>query len=642
MPQTFYIESDEEIISVIGRLRRSSGAENYFIFPKRSLVLQSIINLKLFQREAEKLGKKVIIVTQDETGIVLAEKAGLATERYTDDFSRKSAHLELVAPLTDNAPLPMSTERIMTENPKSEDLGSNEFYASPQDSTVTQVAPVADRTLRVRNMTPPKQTSLNSARSLVEPSQRVPSSQVSRPYPGAGMTATAFPQKRPQSISKSAPYSPTSTTFEPSHLNNEREERLKNFYTLNKETSFPKRAPESAPKHVALESGAVPSRMRGILFFLGGVSALSLIGVAAFLFLPRAEVHIIPYKMTQSVDLPFDGQFEGVLVGDTTLPVRIATKEHEIAMTVDATGVSSGTAQKSRGTIIIYNSYSAEPQSLVATTRFESPDGKVFRLSEGVTVPGMNGTQPGAIEAQVIADQPGADYNISSTTFTIPGFKGSPKFEKFSAKSNKAMAGGSQATGADFRIISKEDLDKAEALAKNKAKEAYRLAIGETLSPGERILEENLEIVPGTNSTLPTAGTVATSFDYNNTFSVRGFIFSETAIKDIIKAKGEETINGVVFRPTMIDLSYGEAIPDYENKKVRLKVRAIVDSESVIDQERLLQEILGKDGDGVNEVLTTFPAIKKIEIIFKPQWFTSVVPSSKSRVTIVLEPGSAD
>ncbi len=642
MPQTFYIESDEEIISVIGRLRRSSGEENYFIFPKRSLVLQSIINLKLFQREAEKLGKKVIIVTQDETGIVLAEKAGLATERYTDDFSRKSAHLELVSPHPESAPSLLEVERIVPENPKSEDLGSNEFYSAFQDSVTPQVTPAVGRPLRVRNVTPLKQTSLNSVRPLPELVQSTPPVQITRPYPGASMSGATFSAKRPQPMSKSGQYSAGNSSFVQPHSNSEREERLKNFYTINKEMPFLKREPVVVPEHSTLESSVVPSRMRGILFFLGGVSVLSLIGVAAFLFLPRAEVHVIPYKMTQSVDLPFDGQFEGVLVGDTTLPVRIATKEHEIAMTVDATGVSSGTAQKSRGAVIIYNAYSTEPQSLVATTRLESPEGKVFRLSEGVTVPGMNGTQPGAIEAQVIADQPGADYNISSSTFTIPGFKGSPKFEKFSAKSNKVMAGGSQATGADFRIISKEDLDKAEALAKEKAKEAYKLAIEETLSSGERILEENLEIDASMNSTLPTAGTVATSFEYKNTFSVRGYIFSETAIKDIIKAKGEETINGVAFRPTTIALSYGEAIPDYENKKVRLKVRAIVDSESVIDQERLLQEILGKDGDGVNEVLSTFPAIKKIEIIFKPQWFTSTVPSSKGRVTIVLEPGSAE
>ena len=64
MAQTFFIDSDEEIISVIGQLRKSSDPENYFVFPKRSLVLQSAVNLRLFQREAEKQGKKIIIVSQ--------------------------------------------------------------------------------------------------------------------------------------------------------------------------------------------------------------------------------------------------------------------------------------------------------------------------------------------------------------------------------------------------------------------------------------------------------------------------------------------------------------------------------------------------------------------------------------------------
>src|SRR3990167_1250626 len=104
MPQTFYIESDEEIISVIGRLRKSSAEENVFVFPKRALVLQSIINLRLFQREAEKLGKKIIIVSQDEVGKMLAEKAGIETESYSEDFSKKAAHLELTAQ-EENAPV---------------------------------------------------------------------------------------------------------------------------------------------------------------------------------------------------------------------------------------------------------------------------------------------------------------------------------------------------------------------------------------------------------------------------------------------------------------------------------------------------------------------------------------------------------
>src|SRR3989344_7933955 len=97
MPQTYYIESDEEIISIIGKLRKSGAEVNYFVVPKRALVLQSIVNLRLFQREAEKLGKKIVLVTQDEMGQNLAKKAGLETEKYSDDFNQKKAHLEMAA-----------------------------------------------------------------------------------------------------------------------------------------------------------------------------------------------------------------------------------------------------------------------------------------------------------------------------------------------------------------------------------------------------------------------------------------------------------------------------------------------------------------------------------------------------------------
>jgi hypothetical protein len=51
--------------------------------------------------------------------------------------------------------------------------------------------------------------------------------------------------------------------------------------------------------------------------------------------------------------------------------------------------------------------------------------------------------QPGAIEAEVIADQAGSDFNIDPTDFKIPGFSGGPKFDKFYAKSSKSFSGGS-------------------------------------------------------------------------------------------------------------------------------------------------------------------------------------------------------
>ena len=52
MHQTFYIDIDEEISSVIDRLDKSVTTENYFVVPGRAIFLQSIVNLKLLKREA--------------------------------------------------------------------------------------------------------------------------------------------------------------------------------------------------------------------------------------------------------------------------------------------------------------------------------------------------------------------------------------------------------------------------------------------------------------------------------------------------------------------------------------------------------------------------------------------------------------
>jgi hypothetical protein len=82
---------------------------------------------------------------------------------------------------------------------------------------------------------------------------------------------------------------------------------------------------------------------------------------------------------------------------------------------------------KASGKIVIYNNFSSEPQRLIVRTRFESPEGLIYRIPESVVVPGKsvkNGVEtPGSIEVEVFADEPGEKYNIKKSDFTIPGFK---------------------------------------------------------------------------------------------------------------------------------------------------------------------------------------------------------------------------
>ena len=105
----------------------------------------------------------------------------------------------------------------------------------------------------------------------------------------------------------------------------------------------------------------------------------------------------------------------------------------------------SGT--KASGTITAFNEYGSEPQLLVASTRFLSSNGKIFRTTKDVYIPGANIIDdeiiPSSIDVEVVANYLGAEYNIGQSDFTIPGFKGTVKYAGFYGKSDTAMSGGS-------------------------------------------------------------------------------------------------------------------------------------------------------------------------------------------------------
>src|SRR5665647_1308424 len=86
MHQTFYIDIDEEITSIVDRLRKAIAKEVIIVVPKRALLVQSIVNLKLLKKESDKLGKEISIVTQDKLGKMLIEKVGINVEEKLDDI----------------------------------------------------------------------------------------------------------------------------------------------------------------------------------------------------------------------------------------------------------------------------------------------------------------------------------------------------------------------------------------------------------------------------------------------------------------------------------------------------------------------------------------------------------------------------
>ncbi len=167
-----------------------------------------------------------------------------------------------------------------------------------------------------------------------------------------------------------------------------------------------------------------------------------------------ATVEVKPVRTSIPVDQTVTIPAIDIQIGNDVIVVSATSTASKDVPRRGATKVET----KAQGTIIIYNSFDTSPQKLITNTRFESTNGKIYRIAESVTVPGMKGNTPGSVEAVVYADSVGADYNAASADFTIPGFKGTARFAKFSAKTKTALAGGASGTQD---AVADEDLKAA-------------------------------------------------------------------------------------------------------------------------------------------------------------------------------------
>lgn len=77
MDEIIYLEPDEEITSVIDKIKNSKTNSLGLVVPREATILQSVVNLRLLSREAGFLGKDIAIVTTDRIGQNLASQVGL-------------------------------------------------------------------------------------------------------------------------------------------------------------------------------------------------------------------------------------------------------------------------------------------------------------------------------------------------------------------------------------------------------------------------------------------------------------------------------------------------------------------------------------------------------------------------------------
>ena len=303
--------------------------------------------------------------------------------------------------------------------------------------------------------------------------------------------------------------------------------------------------------------------------------------------------------------------------------------------------------ERARGTIVVYNAYSTKPHRFVARTRFESSDGKIYRIESPLLIPGAReegGTvTPGSIEAEVVAEDPGEEYNKESADFTVPGLKGSVLFEKFYARSKEPLSGGRK---GEERVVDSAALT------------------GETFTNQERSFADKLRVQMPDGFLLPEA---AWSVAYEGEFpalsnpSQGGPVSSVSPRRVEAEPELYAAVTGWMIKRDNLGVKLASLFfePDQagrvilvDDSRLSLKnlsspnnraeqedsLRVMVQGEAVyaerIDKESIPKSLATFDSSNdIDAFFKTLGSVESATLIFSPA-FLKRIPSNSNRITI--------
>jgi hypothetical protein len=321
--------------------------------------------------------------------------------------------------------------------------------------------------------------------------------------------------------------------------------------------------------------------------------------------------------------------------GDSMLtytPVKVTS---QATRTVPATG-SVDASDRASGTIVVSNSYSAKPQRLITNTRFESSDGKVYRIHAPVTVPGYTTRNSqkiaGTAEAVVFADQPGDTYNLDTATFKLPGLKGTNQYDVITAVSKGPIAGGFIGKRA---TVEKSVRDQAIADMKAELDRTLREKIIGAAPPASIVLGDSINIryvehadaADGNNATLAIDGTA----------SAPGFPGDAFARELGSRATVAQEIPVALVNQTELQFALISGADVESGGPISFTLSGMAHLRAVFNERAFAEDLAGKTKAEANQIQGTYKGISSTATIsVRPFWLSSL-PKNPERITVAVK-----
>ncbi len=350
------------------------------------------------------------------------------------------------------------------------------------------------------------------------------------------------------------------------------------------------------------------------------------------------ESKIVNLKETVTID-PEIGQIN---LENKLVPGELWKKETVISQEFSATGKVLK-KEKARGVIRVYNTYSNSPQILVANTRFVSNDGKLFRSTKRVVIPGgkEEGGEfvPGFLDVEVVAAEPGPEYNIGPSTFSIPGFAGTPKYTAFYGKSFEPMEGGFI---GEVSQVTENDIKNAKDILIERAKKEGEESLKKEIESNrdyillkDGIYQEVIEATPSVK-----VGQTVEKFEFRVKVESSTIVFKRSDLEKFAKEfiKRNTSPESKKFSPKILRISYYPESIEIKEKKIILNLEFFGKIYNDVEEISFKKALAGKSVKEAEMSLKESPHVAKAQLKLFPFWLRKIPESEKKiRINFVID-----
>jgi hypothetical protein len=309
--------------------------------------------------------------------------------------------------------------------------------------------------------------------------------------------------------------------------------------------------------------------------------------------------------------------------------------------------LSSGTEveeKKAEGLLTIYNNHSAQSQTLVAETRFMSSDGKLFRSTERVVIPGrtQDGGRfiPGEASVIVRAVESGEDYNLDKNTkFSIPGLQGTVMYTSIHAENNEPITGGFMGS---FKKVTEKDVKEAKEVIMLEIINETEKDINDS-SEGFIFEEELVDIIITEESVSPEIGERNDGFTYSLKAEVRVSSFKESDLIKFLEGfffsriKEEKDVFINRLYKESLTFTYKPEIKINRSNNFDISVESSVFYYPSIIDELIKKKISGKKINEARIIFSDYEEIEKMEINSWPSWIKKIPNTKRIKIKTIID-----